>query len=91
MAAAAVLAAEQRGRLGETYNIVDDEPLPRRGYYERLAEILNAPQPVFAKVDEPRANNRRISNAKAKKELGWQPRYASAREGLAAAVVREAI
>jgi nucleoside-diphosphate-sugar epimerase len=82
----AVLAAESRGVPGETYNIVDDEPVTRRAFYTRLAELTCAPAPRFDGAPDPRANNRRISNAKAKAALDWRPRYPSYREGLPAAI-----
>jgi nucleoside-diphosphate-sugar epimerase len=78
----AVLAAELRGQAGETYNVVDDLPAPRRAYYEHLAALLEAPVPRFDGRTESRQADRRVSNAKAKSELGWQPRYPSYREGL---------
>lgn len=79
----AVLAAEDRGTPGETYNIADDEPVTRRDFYTHLAELIGAPTPKFEDRDEPQSANRRISNAKAKRALGWTPRLASYREGLA--------
>jgi nucleoside-diphosphate-sugar epimerase len=82
----AVLAAEARGAPGETYNIADDEPPTRREFYTRLAELVGPPPPVFDNQSDPKANNRRISNAKAKAALDWQPRYPNYREGLIAAV-----
>ena len=81
----AVLAAEAKGQPGETYLIADDEPPTRRAFFSATAEMLNAPVPTFlpAASAEPEAN-RRIRNAKAKRELGFAPRYPSFREGLAA-------
>jgi nucleoside-diphosphate-sugar epimerase len=78
----AVLAAESRGEPSETYNIVDDEPVMREAYYERLAELVSAPAPRFAGPTDERQANRRVSNTKAKAKLGWRPRYPSYREGL---------
>lgn len=83
----AVLAADSRGKAGETYNVVDDEPVPRRTLYELLAELLGAPAPRFVEGPEPRQANRRVSNAKAKAALGWRPRYPSYRAGLPAALL----
>ena len=78
----AILAAESRGAPGEIYNAVDDEPVRRREFYTYLAGLIGAPTPRFEDVEEPRSANRRISNAKAKAELGWYPRFVSYREGL---------
>jgi nucleoside-diphosphate-sugar epimerase len=78
----AVVAAELRGVTGSTYNIVDDEPVMRGAYYERLAGLVGAPAPRFSGQTEKRQANRRVSNAKARDALGWRPVYPSYREGL---------
>jgi nucleoside-diphosphate-sugar epimerase len=78
----AILAAESRGVLGQTYNVADDEPVSRRDFYTRLAELLGAPAARFEHREEL-GTNRRVSNAKAKAALGWAPRFPSYREGLA--------
>lgn len=83
--ARAILAAESRGLAGETYNIVDDEPATRRAFYTRLAELTGSPLPNFEGGPE-RANNRRVSNTKARSALGWRPGYPSFREGLPTAL-----
>jgi nucleoside-diphosphate-sugar epimerase len=82
----AVLSAELRGAPGATYNIVDDTPAPRGAFYEHLAELFGAPAPRFVEGPEPRQANRRVSNARAKAELGWQAHYPSYREGLPASL-----
>lgn len=84
--AAAVLAAEANGAPGGTYNIADDEPVPRRDFYTLLARLLGAPPARFEPRDEPGAANRRVSNRLARERLGWSPAYPSYREGLPAAV-----
>lgn len=83
----AVLAAEARGAAGETYNIADDSPVSRRDFYAELARLLNAPAATFEPRPEPGTANRRVRNAKAKAALGWTPRYANYRNGLANAVM----
>jgi nucleoside-diphosphate-sugar epimerase len=69
----AVIAVEARGSAGETYNIADGEPVTRRAFYAKLAELLGAPPARFDHRVEPGSANRRISNDKAKM-LGWSPR-----------------
>jgi nucleoside-diphosphate-sugar epimerase len=92
-AAATVLAVEQ-GATG-IYNIVDDEPAPVREWLPVMAEALGAKPPRrfpvwLAKLFAGDAavmmgtDARGASNAKAKRELGWTPRYASWREGFPA-------
>ena len=82
----AILTAEVRGLHGAIYNIVDDEPVTRLAYYTRLAQLIGAPAPRFDDRPDSRSAHRRISNAKAKDQLGWRPRYPSYREGLPAAL-----
>ena len=93
-AAATVLALEHDGP--GIYNIVDDEPARVREWLPVLAEALGAKPPrrfprwlarlVAGDVAVVMGTESRgASNAKAKRELGWQPRYPSWREGFAAA------
>jgi nucleoside-diphosphate-sugar epimerase len=92
-AADATVAAVERGRRG-IYNIVDDEPAPVAEWLPAAAAALGARPPRRV----PRAIGRLLageaatvmmtevrgaSNAKAKADLGWQPRHASWREGFA--------
>jgi nucleoside-diphosphate-sugar epimerase len=90
-AAAATVAALERGAPG-VYNVVDDDPAPMRDWLPALADELGAKPPRrvpgwLAKLIAGRATvgmtaaMRGASNAKAKRELGWTPRYASWREG----------
>jgi nucleoside-diphosphate-sugar epimerase len=93
-AATATLAALERGRSGELYNIVDDEPVTWHDYLARLAQVLGAPRPfrlpvwLFRLVAPYAAaaltSRLPVSNEKARRELGWQPLYPTYREGLAA-------
>jgi len=90
-AAAATVAAVAGGAPG-VYNIVDDEPAPMRDWLPVYATALGAPAPRrvpawLARLAAGRAATematslRGASNAKAKRELGWRPRYASWRTG----------
>jgi 2-alkyl-3-oxoalkanoate reductase len=92
-AAAATVVAVERGEPG-VYNIVDDEPVPVREWLPVVASALDAkpPRRVPRWLGRVAAGEmatvmmtevRGASNAKAKRELGWQPRYASWRQGLA--------
>jgi nucleoside-diphosphate-sugar epimerase len=93
-AAATVLALDRDGP--GIYNIVDDEPAPVRDWLPVLAAVLGAKPPRrvprwLARLVAGDAavmmgtEARGASNAKAKRELGWEPSYASWREGFAAA------
>jgi nucleoside-diphosphate-sugar epimerase len=86
-----VLAAEAKAVPGETYHIADDTPVSRRDFYTLLARLLPAPPAAFDHRPEPGTPNRRISNRKAREQLGWVPRFPSYREGLPAAVAASAL
>jgi 2-alkyl-3-oxoalkanoate reductase len=90
-AAAATAAAVTRGSPG-IYNVVDDDPAPVSEWLPAFAAAVGAKPPRRV----PRWLGRLIageaavvmmteirgaSNAKAKRELGWQPRYPSWRTG----------
>jgi nucleoside-diphosphate-sugar epimerase len=90
-AAGGTLAALERGRRG-IYNIVDDEPAPASVFIPAIAEAVGAKPPlrIPAWLGRPFAGDvavtmmtegRGSSNAKAKRELGWQPIWPSWRDG----------
>jgi 2-alkyl-3-oxoalkanoate reductase len=93
-AAAAVVAALEHWTPGEVYNIVDDEPAPVRVWLPAVAAAIGAPPPrhvprwvgrlmgehVVAMMCEVRG----ASNAKARSELDWAPKWPTWREGFAA-------
>jgi nucleoside-diphosphate-sugar epimerase len=92
-AAATVLALEHDGP--GIYNVVDDEPAPVRDWLPALADALGAKPPRRFPVWLARliageaavvmaTEARGASNAKAKRELGWTPHYASWRQGFSA-------
>ena len=92
-AAATVLALDHDGPA--IYNIVDDEPAPMSDWLPVLAQAVGAKPPrhfptwIARVIAGPGltmlTEARGSSNAKASRELGWQPRYPSWREGFAAA------
>jgi 2-alkyl-3-oxoalkanoate reductase len=92
-AASATVAAIERGRRG-IYNVVDDEPAPTRDWLPALADALGAKPPrrlprwlwrlaAGEAATVLMTEIRGASNAKAKRELGWEPRYPSWRQGFA--------
>jgi 2-alkyl-3-oxoalkanoate reductase len=92
-AASATVAAVDNGGPG-IYNVVDDEPAPVREWLPFLAEQLGAKKPMkvprfVARLLAGKApvlmmtEVRGASNAKAKRVLGWQPRWSSWRIGFA--------
>ena len=89
-ASATVLAAESA--VQGIFNIVDDEPAEVRTWLPYLAETVGGRRPLSlpAWLARPLVGEQGIammtrvrgaSNAKARAELGWVPRYASWREG----------
>ena len=89
-ATATVLAVEQKAR--GVFNIVDDEPAPATEWLPHLAECARAKRPIRVPKWLARllagevavtmmTEGRGFSNAKAKRELGWELRYPSWRQG----------
>ncbi len=89
-AASATVAALERG--SGVYNIVDDDPAPVAEWLPYLAEVVGAKPPLRLPVWLARlaagevgvsmlTQIRGSSNAKAKTELGWTPRWSSWRDG----------
>jgi nucleoside-diphosphate-sugar epimerase len=94
-AAEATLAAVEQGSRG-VYNVVDDDPAPVAEWLPALARTLGAKKPMRVPrfigrlfAGEPAVvmmtELRGVSNAKAKRELGWRPAHPSWRQGFAAA------
>ncbi|WP_434316882.1 NAD-dependent epimerase/dehydratase family protein [Leifsonia sp. P73] len=91
-ASATVLALEQ-GATG-VFDIVDDDPAPASDWLPYLAQSAGAKPPLRIPVWLARiaageqavimmTEGRGFSNAKAKRELGWELRYPSWRQGFA--------
>ena len=97
--ASATADAAERAPAGAVYHVVDDEPIRYYDFVALTAEALGVgrprrvpawlarlaagPDPVRAAVRSACSRNDRI-----KRELGWAPRYPSAREGVPDAVAR---
>jgi nucleoside-diphosphate-sugar epimerase len=90
-AATATAIAVERGAPG-IYNIADDEPAPMREWVPAYAAALGAKRPrkvpawlarlvAGREVVGMATMLRGASNAKAKRELGWQPQHATWRTG----------
>lgn len=93
-AATATVAAVEHGNRG-VYNVVDDDPAPVAEWLPALAQRLGAKKPVRVPRFVGRlfageagavmmTELRGASNAKAKRELAWRPKYPSWRDGFAA-------
>ena len=96
--AGGLAASIARPNAGGIYNLCDDEPAPPQDVIAFAARLLGQDPPPEQpwKSDDPSrfyAENKRVSNARAKAELGWRPAYPTYREGLAAilpSVLRDA-
>jgi 2-alkyl-3-oxoalkanoate reductase len=78
-----------------TYNVVDDEPVSRRDYFNSLAQALGLKEPhllpgwtavLFGSIGEMLARSQRISNRKLREATSWAPQYPSVRSGFPAMV-----
>jgi len=89
--ASALMASLNRPWPGGIYNLCDDEPAPADAVLEYAAALTALPLPPVIRFDDPALSgrmlrfyndNKRVSNARAKAELGWRPQYPTYREGL---------
>ena len=95
--ASAFVDAAERAPAGAIYHVVDDEPIRYFDFVALTAEALGVGRPrrvpvwlarLAAGADPVRAvvRSARSSNARVKAELGWAPRFPTAREGVPDAV-----
>ncbi|MFA4891898.1 SDR family NAD(P)-dependent oxidoreductase [Brevundimonas sp.] len=94
-AVSGLFASMARPRPGAAYILCDDEPAPADVVIEGAARRLGLPLPPEVDWNDPSVSeamrrfyldSKRLSNARAKAELGWRPRYPTWREGLEALV-----
>lgn len=92
-----LLAAMERGRVGEVYNVSDGHPGNMADYFSAVADAAGLPRPPvidLAEADDALsaglraylAESRRIDNRKMLRELGVRLRYPTLAEGLAASL-----
>ena len=96
--AAGLDASVARPRAGGVYNLCDDEPAANSDVVAYAARLLGMDAPPQVPLADARlsqavlrfyAESKRVSNARAKAELGWRPAYPTYREGLAAILSAE--
>lgn len=98
-AVTATAAAVQRGRAGQAYNIVDDQPATWGQMADAMACALGVRRPLRVPcrlvrlaapflADQMIKTSMRVCNAKAKAELDWQPAMPSYRHGVPALAKR---
>jgi 2-alkyl-3-oxoalkanoate reductase len=99
-AVSATIASLERAPAGSAYDIVDDHPASMSEVVAGLARQAGAPAPFHVPLWLPRllspymtgliSIRLPLSNAKAKAELGWTPKYPTWREGVAGLLGRAA-
>ncbi len=87
-----VLAAIDTGAPAGAYNLADDLPASQNLVIEHVCRRLSVEPPPLLTLEQANlgpmalgfyAENRRVANGKAKRMLGWRPRYPTYVEGLA--------
>jgi len=95
----ALALAVERAPAGSLYHVVDNEPISFYDFMATSAAALGVGAPrripvalarlaAGANAVDAVTRSARSSNAKIKAELGWRPRFPTAREGVADAVAR---
>jgi nucleoside-diphosphate-sugar epimerase len=95
------LAAMQRGRSGEVYNVSDGHPGSMTGYFNRVADFLGLPRPPLITKAQAKQQlspgmlsylreSRRLSNKKMLDELAIKLQYPNLDAGLPACLAPEA-
>lgn len=83
----AMIAALERARPGEIYNVVDDEPVSQLALFDWLAKHLGRALPPSVPNLGGRkrgVTNKRVSNRKLRQELAYQFKFPTFRQGFAA-------
>jgi nucleoside-diphosphate-sugar epimerase len=85
-AAGAIRAILERGRIGEVYNVVDDEPVTPLEMFRWLSERVGKPVPLLedqtaSAIPKRGVTHKRISNRKLTQEVGYQFQFPTFREG----------
>jgi nucleoside-diphosphate-sugar epimerase len=91
------LAAMQRGRSGEVYNVCDGHPASMTDYFNQVADFLRLPRPPIISMAEAERQlspgmlaylreSRRLSNRKLLQELDLELLYPNLQQGLPACV-----
>jgi len=92
-AAAATLLALENGVPGTAYNIVDDEAVSWKDLHQARSNALDLPDPTYqpswlVRLRAPfwaellTATSMRVSNAAAKRDLGWELQFPTYRDAL---------
>ncbi len=88
-AAGAIIAALKHSPLSQVFNVVDNEPVSQLAMFQWLAEKLGRPMPPAAPAEAESnrrrgVTNKRVSNQRLKKLLGYEFKYPTFRQGYTA-------
>jgi nucleoside-diphosphate-sugar epimerase len=97
--AALLLAIDSQAATGGIFNVADDEPLSFYDFMKLTADALGVGPPrripaglarlaAGSNAVDAVVRSARTSNAKIKDELGWQPSFPSARQGVPDSIAR---
>ncbi len=99
LAAAIATGGDAETNAGRVYNLTDDEPAPPQDVVAHAARLIGCPVPPDVPFDPARltpmaasfyGENKRVSNARLKRELDYRFRYPTYREALAAMALDQA-
>ena len=87
-AASGIVAALNSGKPGEIYHLTDDCPVQHTEFFQFLCKQTSKPMPKRTADDQSKSRKRaptdkKVSNKKAREQLGWNLRYPTFRDGLA--------
>lgn len=84
----AVWSIIEKGRLGETYLIGADGEKDNKTVIELILELMGQPADAYDHVNDRPGHDLRyaIDATKLRTELGWEPRYTTFHDGLAATI-----
>ena len=90
---AGIIAALERGRAGEIYNVADDEPVTQREFFLWLSQQLGRPMPPPASEGERAGRKRgltqkRVLNDRLRSELKCELKFPTYRQGYTEEMVR---
>jgi nucleoside-diphosphate-sugar epimerase len=89
----AIIATLKNAPLCSVYNAVDNEPVSQLDFFKWLAGRLGRPLPPFAAEDSEvnrkrGVTNKRVSNLRLRRQLGYQFKYPTFRQGYTAEIIQ---
>ena len=89
---AGILAALERGRAGEIYNLADDEPVMQREFFLWLSQQLGRPMPPASEAERAGRKRgltqKRVLNGRLRSELKCELKFPTYRQGYTDEMVR---